>query len=134
MNRYGLPPEPPDYRERVEAAIERHQCSNGDAQAIVDAELMAAATMTATPEPACSRYGIKPPWRIDEARWFDMLNVLPPSKWRRMSGGESFHVCEYLSGDIVSWFVRVGTEFYELQDVDSKSHAQLVAACRAVAP
>jgi len=95
---------------------------------------MNTATMTATPEPDGSRYGIKPPWRIDEKRFWYLLEVLPPCKWRRMSDGESFHISERLSGSIVTWAVRIGSDYFELQDDEHKPHAELVAACRAVTP
>jgi hypothetical protein len=79
-----------------------------------------------------SDYGIRAPWAITEERWWEMLEVLPPSKWRHSAGCESFHVCEYLSGNVVSWFVRLGEQYYELQDVDSLTPAELAAKCRAL--
>jgi hypothetical protein len=73
------------------------------------------------------------PKEVDAERWWDMLEVLPPSRWTRAGGTESFHVCEYLSGNFVSWFVRIGERYFELQDVDTMKHGELVALCQQVA-
>jgi hypothetical protein len=79
-------------------------------------------------------YGRMAPKEVTEERWHDMLCVLPPSKWRGSNGSQSFHVCEYLSGNFVSWFVNIGARYFELQDVDSLTHAQLVDMCQGVKP
>lgn len=77
-------------------------------------------------------YGRMAPVEVSEARWWEMLEVMPPSKWKGSNGSQSFHVCEYLSGNFVSWFVKIGPRYFELQDVDSLAHEQLVALCKGV--
>lgn len=69
--------------------------------------------MSYTPDP---KYGKMPPKVVDEARFFAMLEVLPPGRWYRGGHMEWFHVIERLSGNIVSWFARVGTVYLEFQD------------------
>jgi hypothetical protein len=82
-------------------------------------------------------YGVLPPVRITRTEWWEALEVMWPSKWRRAAGCESFHICEYVSGNIVQWFVRIGSEdteessrYFKLQDVDSRTPAWLHAECR----
>ncbi|MFB2639950.1 hypothetical protein ACE02P_18155 [Shewanella bicestrii] len=41
---------------------------------------------------------------VDEERWFDMLEVLPPCRWQHAHGVEIFHVSERISLNFVSWF------------------------------
>ena len=85
-----------------------------------------------------TNYGRMAPKEVSEARYIDMLEVLPPARWTTKSGSESFHVSEYLSGNFVSWFVRItssdgSVRYFELQDVDTMKHDALVAMCAGVA-
>lgn len=81
-----------------------------------------------TPDP---KYGKMPPKVVTVERFEYMLNVLPPSKWYRGGYVEFFHVCERLSGDIVSWFARVGMHssavYYEFQDEATLTKAEVCA-------
>lgn len=75
-----------------------------------------------------TNYGFAPAKEITEERYQDMLEVLPPCKWTSPARGCSvFHVSERLSKNIVSWFVQVGSRFFELQDVDTLTGAQVLA-------
>ena len=56
---------------------------------------------------------------ISEERFTDMLEVLPPCKWNTQNRIERFHVSERITGDLVSWFFRVGTQYYECVDYSS---------------
>ena len=48
------------------------------------------------------------PWEeITEDQWQEMLEVLPPDRWRHHAGIEFFQMCETLSGNITSTFARV---------------------------
>lgn len=93
------------------------------------AKCKAVAAIIADPE---AQWGPLPPWPVDRDRFWYLLEVLPPCKWRRMAGGcESFHVSERLSGNVVTWCVRIGENFFELQDLDTRDHAYVVELCRA---
>lgn len=71
---------------------------------------------------------IKPAKEVDEARYYDMLECLPPCKWHGIGGGISvFHVSERISCDIVSWFYQAGDRYFELQDSSMLTDAQLLA-------
>jgi hypothetical protein len=75
-------------------------------------------------------YGVLPPVTITDEEWMDALGVLPPAKWRGRGPWESFHISEYCSGNIVSWYVRYRDEaHFKLQDVDSLTPEQLIARC-----
>lgn len=53
------------------------------------------------------------PWkRCTEAHFWEMLEVLPPSRWTRHQGVEIFHVCERLTGNLVNWFMSKNGRFY----------------------
>jgi len=74
----------------------------------------------------------KRPTEITEERFFDMLEVLPPAKWVRYKGEESFHVCELITGNIGSIFVRIGKRYFEMQDEVTLSHADRVRAAASI--
>jgi len=48
------------------------------------------------------------PEEITRARWHDMLEILPPSRWHDVGAWNVFHICERISGNLVSWFARKG--------------------------
>lgn len=69
------------------------------------------------------------PKRVDQERFDYMLNVLPPCKWQRGRYMETFHVSEYLSGNIVMWMVRIGVgeeaTFWEVNQPDNLTQPML---------
>jgi hypothetical protein len=70
-----------------------------------------------------------PPTEISEERWIEMLEVLPPMKWRGKYGSESFMISEALTFDIRSIFCRIGNRYFELCDTDTLTHDQIVEKC-----
>lgn len=59
------------------------------------------------------------PHRVDEARFWEMLEVLPPEDWTRGDTFECFRVMEAQTGDLYTWMVRLGKldedpEFWEM--------------------
>ena len=78
-----------------------------------------------------------PAKEVDADRYQDMLEVLPPCKWHRVSGNVSvFHVSERMAHDIVSWFFEVGHEpsarYFELQDSENLSDKELLEAIASI--
>jgi len=72
------------------------------------------------------KYGPKPPQEITRERFWDMLEVLPPCKWQGMGQRfESFHVSERLSGDVVSWFCRVGERYFQVDQESTLPRGEL---------
>lgn len=63
---------------------------------------------------------------IEEERWWDMLNCMPPSKWHHASGIEFFHVCERMIGDIVSWYGCCDDEYKHFYGLSTMSDEDLV--------
>src|SRR3990167_5639371 len=59
---------------------------------------------------------ITAPAVITEARFHEMLNVLPPSRWHNCGGFEVFHVCERLTHDLVAWFAHRNGQYWEFTD------------------
>ncbi|MGH8078495.1 MAG: hypothetical protein ACREPE_14390, partial [Lysobacter sp.] len=74
---------------------------------------------------------VLPPIEIDEERYQDSLDVLPPQDWVRRGGSESFKLCEYYSGNVTSIFARIGDRYFELRDSASMSHEKIVASIEA---
>ena len=51
---------------------------------------------------------------ITEARFWELLEVLPPARWIRQSNFEAFHVSECISGDLYQWCIRKGDKYYAI--------------------
>lgn len=76
---------------------------------------------------------IKPAVRITHERFDEMLNVLPPRRWYNHGATESFHVSERIAGNVVSHFCRIGADYFELQDLYTLVHHEIVTKCSAAA-
>ena len=78
--------------------------------------------------PALDKYGPKPPREINEERFWSALECLPPCKWQGIGTlFETFHVSERLSGNVVSWYVRHGERFFEVDQDATLTREQLRA-------
>lgn len=77
--------------------------------------------------PYVSKYVKTEPKVVGAERFDEMLNILPPSRWYRGDFVEWFHVCERLSGDLVSWFGRTGDIYWEFQDLHNLPKEQIAA-------
>lgn len=73
------------------------------------------------------------PEPITEARFMEMLEVLPPQRWQRGENCESFELCEHTSGRVTAIFCRIGDRYFEFSDIAGKSLATHVAHCEQVA-
>lgn len=56
------------------------------------------------------------PQRITQARFDEMMSILPPARYGRTRGVEHFHCPERTYGPIVSWFARIGLHYLEWND------------------
>jgi len=72
-----------------------------------------------------SKY-LTPPKQVTQERFWEMLEVLPPCKWNHSKSAESFFVSERITLDLVSWFVRLGDEYWELIASDKLNHDDVV--------
>jgi len=68
------------------------------------------------------------PKRITKARYWEMLEVLPPSRF----DGNVFHICERLTGNLVAWFFSKNEKYYEFTEEADISETDLSAIIRAV--
>jgi len=66
------------------------------------------------------------PVEVSEAFYWEMLEVLPPSKWTRGHDTESFYICEALTGNLHEWIARIGKKYYALIAPRSNNHDQII--------
>lgn len=93
----------------------------GPVQVMADSDAVALVEKAATTEPVA----------IDNDRFIDLLECLPPSKWCTFPGAEAFHICERITYDIVTWCVRIGKEYYSFNGtckMTSQAAVELVKA------
>lgn len=64
---------------------------------------------------------------ITSERYYDMLEVLPPCRWHNAGGLEVFHVSERITGNLVSWFARNGSDYWEFDDLATMTDDQIKA-------
>ena len=55
---------------------------------------------------------VNPLTEITEARYFEMLEMLPPLRWEHAEGVERFLMCEMLDGTITEQFARQNGRFW----------------------
>lgn len=70
---------------------------------------------------------------VSEERWDEMLNVLPPERWVRGEGSQSFRMSEELAGNISSYWVKFRSgECFQVNasTFPSPDHERLVWICR----
>jgi len=72
---------------------------------------------------------ITAPVEVTEERWWEMLNVLPPMRWRGGGDTESFMICEATTLDLHSIFCRIGDRYFELVNKRTMTHEEIVSAC-----
>lgn len=64
--------------------------------------------------------------RVTAERADDALNCLPPYRWSRGDGTEIFAVGEPITDSLVSWFVRLGGDWFELVEDRRIGYDQLL--------
>lgn len=74
------------------------------------------------------------PTPITESRFNEMLNILPPEKWEfdKNQGTEAFRISEPTSGDLHSFYVRIGKNHFEVVHHRFTDYAVLFKACELV--
>ena len=69
--------------------------------------------------------------KVTAERAEEALNVLPPFRWRATQGMEAFAVGEPVTDRLLSWFVRLGSQWFELIEDRAISFDDLVAVVKA---
>jgi len=64
--------------------------------------------------------------QIDAAEYHGALCCLPPVRWCRFSGDESFLLSEEYTYDVRYAYVRIGGDFFKLMANGNSTHNQLV--------
>ncbi len=70
---------------------------------------------------------ITKPKRITKERYWEMLEILPPSRFHYVGGFEVFHVSERLVGELVSWFANRNDRYYEWTDYSYLAEVSLAS-------
>lgn len=66
------------------------------------------------------------PQPVTAERFDEALNCLPPERWYRGEGAESFRLSERLCGLICTFYVRVGDRFWQINEEQGTTHQELV--------
>jgi hypothetical protein len=75
---------------------------------------------------AMRKNGGEPAHQITRERFWDMLEVLPPEKWERRDGTESFMISEAQTNDLHSFYARVRETYWEMILPRNSSHADVM--------
>lgn|GEM_PF-983573 len=87
-----------------------------------------------TAEEATARFAqanYLPVAEITEARFTDMMEVLPPMDWQGSPDSQSFKLMEMYSGNITDIFAQYGTRYFRLRDHATLTHEQIIGKVRA---
>ena len=74
-----------------------------------------------------SDYLNQAPTKIDEEKFCEMLEILPPVRWHRYRSEESFQMSEHTNGRITEAFIRLGDDYVRMYCVAGTSHGDLAA-------
>lgn len=74
-----------------------------------------------------ARYAARPVVEITAEQWHDALEVLPPARWGRSDGIESFQMCELHDGRTTYTYVRAAGRYFEFLAVMGTPRAELAA-------
>ena len=71
------------------------------------------------------------PSEITEDKFLEMLNVLPPVRWVRQGGAESFKLSERYYGSITAIYARIGKRYFTFSDNIAMPHDEIIKRIRA---
>lgn len=71
------------------------------------------------------------PVKITEEKYIEMLEVLPPMKWRNGGGAQTFMMCEFLSGNITGIYCNIGDRYWSFNGPATLTHDEIVQKCMA---
>lgn len=70
------------------------------------------------------------PSRVTRERWQDMLEVMFPARWDQLAGGEIFMVPECITGNLYTFGVRIGGDYFLINEDCTISGRRLIELCR----
>jgi hypothetical protein len=65
------------------------------------------------------------PTEITQERFWEALECLPPSRYQRNSGVEVFHICERITGNLVSWYGHKDDRYFTFDDLDNRPAVEI---------
>lgn len=71
----------------------------------------------------------KGPSRVTKERWWDMLEVLYPARWEHLEGSEIFMMPECITINLYTFGVRIGEDYFSINEDQYISAERLVAMC-----
>ena len=77
-------------------------------------------------------YKVGTPKQVSKARFWEMLEMLPPQNWVRLNGAEGFRFAECLTGDLYSYFLRIGENYFEMVNHSGSDYSTMLQACEAL--
>lgn len=73
----------------------------------------------------------KGPERISRERWWELLEVMPPARWRSLPGGEIFMVAEPIASNLYRFGIRIGEEYFSIVEDCYIEDDKLIDFCKA---
>jgi hypothetical protein len=70
------------------------------------------------------------PSRVTKERWWELLEVLYPARWEQLEGSEVFMVPECITSTIYTFGVRIGEDYFSINEDQDIPAERLVAMCR----
>jgi hypothetical protein len=74
----------------------------------------------------------KGPSKVTKERWWDLLEVLYPARWEHLEGAEIFMMPECISGSLYMFGVRIGEDYFSVNESCDIPAAKLVEMCREI--
>lgn len=75
----------------------------------------------------------KGPRRITKEEFWDLLEVLYPSRWEKYDNSEAFTMPEAIAGDLHAHGVRIGEEYFSIVESDDVPLEQIIKLCKEAA-
>ncbi len=72
---------------------------------------------------------VRAPQEITEARFLEMLHMMPPRDLYGSTGRQTFKLSEFIDGDITTLFCQVDGRCFELRDSYRLTHREIIAKC-----
>lgn len=69
------------------------------------------------------------PVEIDEEKYRERLEVLPPMRWQWDSNGETFMLCEMLCDNLTEICAKIGDRYFTFQDSKDLTHREILKRC-----
>ena len=72
------------------------------------------------------------PSRVTKERWWELLEVLFPARWEQLEGAEIFMMPECITSTLYTFGVRIGEDYFSINEDQDIPAEKLVAMCREV--